>query len=76
MMLADRIRDRAETFKQTPQFAYVGGRSTDSAISRVCSHLHEARSLAARALPSIHQRKSGAIPGMIACWGAVSQPGH
>ena len=67
MMPADRIRDRAEAFiKQTPQFAYVSGRGTDDAISRVCGHLHEARTLAAQAMPNIHQLKAGTVPSMIA----------
>ena len=67
MMLADRIRDRAETYiRRAPQFAYITHRSTDDAIGRVCSHLAEARKAASGALPNAHRRKAGETPQTIA----------
>ena len=67
MMLADRIRDRAEAYiRRSPQFAYITHRSTDDAIGRVCSHLAEARKAASEALPNAHCRKAGDTPRAIA----------
>ena len=67
MMLADRIRDRAEAYiRRSPQFAYITHRSTDDAIGRVCSHLAEARKAASEALPNAHRRKAGDTPRAIA----------
>ena len=67
MMLADRIRDRAEAYiRRYPQFAYITHRSTEDAISRVCSHLAEARRAASDALPNAHRRKAGDTPKAIA----------
>ena len=67
MMLADRIRERAEAYiRRYPQFAYITHRSTDDAISRVCSHLAEARRAASDALPNAHRRKAGDTPKPIA----------
>ena len=67
MMLADRIRDRAEAYiRRSPQFAYITHRSTDDATGRVCSHLAEARKAASDALPNAHRRKAGDTPRAIA----------
>ena len=67
MMLADRIRDRAEAYiRRYPQFAYITHRSTEDAISRVCGHLAEARRAASDALPNAHRRKAGDTPKAIA----------
>ena len=67
MMLADRIRDRAEAdIRRASQFAYITHRSTDDAIGRVCSHLAGARTAASGALPNAHRRKAGETPQTIA----------
>ena len=66
-ILADRIRERAEAYiRGTPQFAYISQRGNEDAIGRVCGHLHAARTAAALALPTTHQRKAGATPCVLA----------
>ena len=59
-MLADKLRGRIEVFmKCIPQFAYLPQRSAADALARVCSHLHQARQLAAHANPTLHDKSQG-----------------
>ena len=58
------IKDRLSAevghiLRQYPQFAYVSGRGTDTAIARVAEHCRDVRSNQGHKRASVHQRKAG-----------------